>query len=80
MLLVMVDKREYGTGTLYIGKDGCWWARWRTHDGRRPHRKLGPARTSGQREGLTKKEAEAKLRELMLADNGSAAATGQRQP
>lgn len=55
MLLVMGDKREYGTGTLYIGTDDCWWARWRTRDGRRPHRKLGPARTSGRREGLTKR-------------------------
>ena len=68
--MVMGDKREYGTGTLYVGKDGCWWARWHTRDGRRPHRKLGLARTSGRREGLTKKEAEAKLRELVLADNG----------
>jgi hypothetical protein len=67
--MVMGDKREYGTGTLYVGNDGCWYARWRTRDGRRPHRKLGPARTSGRRDGLTKKEAEAKLRELVLADN-----------
>ena len=21
--MVMGDKREYGTGTLYVGKDGC---------------------------------------------------------
>ena len=80
MLLVMGDKREYGTGTLYVGKDGCWWARWRTRDGRRPHRKLGPARTSGRREGLTKKEAEAKLRELVLADNGGERSRNRAAP
>ena len=78
--MVMGDKREYGTGTLYVGKDGCWWARWRTRDGRRPHRKLGPARTSGRREGLTKKEAEAKLRELVLADNGGERSRNRAAP
>ena len=78
--MVMGDKREYGTGTLYVGKDGCWWARWRTSDGRRPHRKLGPARTSGRREGLTKKEAEAKLRELVLADNGGERSRNRAAP
>ena len=80
MLLVMGDRREYGTGTLYIGKDGCWWARWRTRDDRRPHRKLGPARTPGRREGLTKKEAEAKLRELMIGDNGGERSRNRAAP
>jgi hypothetical protein len=78
--MVMGDKREYGTGTLYVGKDGCWWVRWRTRDGRRPHRKLGLARTSGRREGLTKKEAEAKLRELVLADNGGERSRNRAAP
>jgi hypothetical protein len=80
MLVVMGDKREYGTGTLYIDTDGCWWARWRTRDGRRPHRKLGTARTPGRREGLTKKEAEGKLRELMLADNGGERSRARAAP
>jgi hypothetical protein len=78
--MVMGDKREYGTGTLYVGKDGCWWARWHTRDGRRPHRKVGLARTSGRREGLTKKEAEAKLRELVLADIGGERSRNRAAP
>lgn len=77
--VVVADKRAYGTGTLYVGKDGCWWARWRTSDGRRPHRKLGRARVAGKRDGITKKEAEAILRELMLTENAGSR-SGKHDP
>lgn len=56
----LVGKRAYGTGSLYI-KAGCWYGRWRTSGGRRHARKIGETRK------LTKKQAEAKLREAMLA-------------
>lgn len=42
--------------------------RWRTPDGRRLSRPVGPARTAGSAEGLTRREAEARLRELLLAE------------
>jgi integrase len=72
-------KRGYGTGTLYE-KDGTWWGRWRTTNGQRPHRKIGPARTSGARDGLTKKEAEQALRELILAGNAGVRSRGSLDP
>ncbi len=59
----MGARRTYGTGSLYI-KDGDWYGRWRSGDGRRRARKLGP---SG-RGGLGRKQAEERLREAMLAD------------
>jgi integrase len=74
-----MGKRAYGTGTLYE-KDGVWWGRWRTMNGRRPHRKIGPARTSGAREGLTKKQAEQALREMILASNAGARSRGSLDP
>ena len=78
-VLVAMGKRAYGTGTLYE-KDDAWWGRWRTMNGRRPHRKIGPARTSGAREGLTKKQAEQALREMILASNAGARSRGSLDP
>jgi integrase len=78
-LWVMADKRAYGTGTLTL-KDGVWWARWWTRDGRRPHRKLGVARSSGQRDGLTKKQAEQMLRELIASGNAGERSKGRQDP
>jgi integrase len=51
------DKRSYGTGQLYI-KQGSYYGRWRTSDGRRLNRLLGPMRATGSAEGLTRTEAE----------------------
>src|SRR5258708_6467623 len=74
-----MGKRAYGTGTLYE-KDGAWGGRWRNGHGRRPHRKIGLARTSGAREGLTKKQAEQALREMILANNAGARSRGSLDP
>jgi integrase len=63
--VLLVSRRAYGTGSLYV-KDGMWYARWRTADGRHA-RKLGAVRTSSSRSGLTKRDAESKLREILLA-------------
>ncbi len=51
------DKRSYGTGQLYT-KQGSYYGRWRTSDGRRLNRLLGPMRATGSAEGLTRAEAE----------------------
>lgn len=78
-LFVMADKRAYGTGTLIL-REGIWFARWRTRDGRRPYRKLGIARTVGSRDGLTKKQAEQMLRELIASGNAGDRSQGREDP
>ena len=56
--------RAYGTGAIYT-KHGAYYGRWVTADGGRANRRLGPARRPGGHDGLTMKEAEARLRELI---------------
>lgn len=71
---LIVARRSYGTGRIFVKHD-AYYGSWRTFDGRRTTRKLGPIRKG--RSGLTKADAEAKLRELMLADNtGEASRAG----
>ncbi len=38
------SKRTYGTGSL-VEKHGAYYGRWRTSDGRRLNRRIGPLRT-----------------------------------
>lgn len=59
-----MSKSRYGSGQVFL-KHGAWYGRWRLADGRRLNRKLGPARRPGSREGLTKLQAEKKLRALI---------------
>lgn len=58
------QRRAYGTGTLYVD-NGVYYGRWYTAAGGRANRRVGPVRKTGSTEGLTKRQAEAKLRELM---------------
>jgi integrase len=62
------QRRSYGTGALYERPDSAgrvtYYGQWR-RDGRRLKRALGVKRTEGSRDGLTRRAAEAKLRELM---------------
>lgn len=76
-VLVVIRKRAYGTGRMFE-KHGAWYGSWRTSDGRRTTRKLGPVRRG--REGLTKTEAEGKLREMILAEDVAAAAGPRSAP
>jgi integrase len=57
------DRRSYGTGSLFTYR-GAWYGKWRIGD-RQVKRKVGPIRQPGSREGLTRKQAETKLRRLM---------------
>ncbi len=57
-----MSKRAYGTGHLYE-KSGAYYGRWRSFDGRRLNRKLGPVRGSGST-GLTRSQAEREFRKL----------------
>jgi integrase len=56
-------KRRYGTGSIFE-KRNAWYGQWRVRN-RTITRKLGPIRTPGSRDGLTRKTAEARLRKLM---------------
>src|SRR5271166_2735111 len=56
-------RRGYGTGSLrVIGQS--WVGSWYGQDGRKIMRKVGPARTPGERDGLTKTQAEARFRKM----------------
>src|SRR3954465_7539131 len=56
-------KRTYGTGSI-VARHGDWYGKWRI-DGRQVSRKLGAVRHRGSSDGLTRSQAEAKLREKM---------------
>lgn len=62
----MAPRRSYGTGRLFLRIDGAgretWYGSWYAN-GRRVKRQLGPKREPGGREGLTRAQAEVKLRE-----------------
>jgi integrase len=57
------NKRAYGSGSVFE-KSGAFYGKWRVN-GRQVLRKLGPRRRPGTRDGLTRAQAEARLRELM---------------
>jgi hypothetical protein len=68
-----VAKRSYGSGSLYTREDGRGKVTWYRHFriGRRQIKKqIGPKREPGSRDGLTRAQAEARLRKLI--DEGSA--------
>jgi integrase len=58
------DTRSRGSGTLYIKHD-AYYGRWLTDDGGRANRWIGPVRRPGTRNGLTRAEAEKRLRNLI---------------
>jgi integrase len=60
------NKRTRGTGEVYV-KYGAYYGRWWTPAGGRTNRKLGPVRRPGSSDGLTRTQAEKRLRELMAA-------------
>src|SRR5690348_2187058 len=56
-------KRSHGTGHLYE-KHGSYYGRWRRLDGRLVNRRIGPVRTPGSRDGLSRTQAERLFRQL----------------
>jgi len=62
----MASRRSYGSGRIFI-KHGSYYGRWWPAGGGYTNRKLGPVRKPGSSEGLTKRQAERRLRELMGA-------------
>jgi hypothetical protein len=67
-MAMMAGRRSYGTGRLYIRTDRngreSWYGKWHGN-GRRVNRKVGPKRSPGGRDGLTRAQAEGELRRLM---------------
>jgi integrase len=63
----MAGRRRAGTGHLHQ-KWGSYYGRWRTPDGRQLNRKVGPVRTPGERDGLTKAQAEREFRRMQDAE------------
>ena len=66
-------RRPYGSGSVYSRpeKDGSesWYGRWYpSSGGGQVHRKIGPKRKPGSREGLTKAQAERELDRRVEAD------------
>jgi integrase len=66
-----MSRRSYGTAHLYI-KSGSWYGRWRDANGKLLNRKVGAARTPGERDGLTKTQAEQRLRTMVDDDSNLA--------
>src|SRR5207248_5168297 len=66
-------RRPSGTGSLRVRKDRLggetWYGKWRVA-GRQTQRKLGPKRTPGTADGLTKVQAEAELRRIIAETRG----------
>lgn len=60
-------KRKYGTGHVYE-KSGSYYGRWRTVDGRQLNRKIGPVRSQGVDDGLTRLQAEREFRRMQEAE------------
>ena len=63
-----MTKRAYGTGSLFE-KQGAWYGRWRTADGRRLTRQIGAVRPPGEADGLTRGDAEKRFRALQQAED-----------
>jgi integrase len=61
-------RRSYGSGSLYTRRDAAgveaWYGHWRAN-GRQVKRKIGPKRAAGDRDGLTRTQAEKELRRLI---------------
>lgn len=60
-------KRPHGTGHVYV-KWGSFYGRWRSPDGRLLNRRIGKVRERGTSDGLTRRQAERALRELMARE------------
>jgi integrase len=60
-------RRGYGTGSLRV-EGSSWIGSWYGVDGRKIRRKVGHARTPGERDGLTKSQAEERFRKMRGAE------------
>jgi integrase len=71
-----MPRRNYGTGSLrQVGQS--WIGSWYALDGRRFKRRIGPVRTPGTRDGMTKAQAESEFARVREAE-AIVAATARR--
>jgi integrase len=67
-IIVLVARRSYGSGRLFVRADGngaeTWYASWYV-GGRRVKRRIGPKRRASCADGLTRTQAEAQMRALI---------------
>jgi integrase len=65
----MSDRRAPGTGSIIERRDSAgritYFGKWSSSSGRQVKRKLGPKRSAGTSDGLTRRQAESELRRLM---------------
>ena len=69
-MIADMARRPQGTGSLQIRVDAGGWEHWYGHwraNGRQVKRRIGLKRPEGTRDGLTRVQAEAKLRDLITA-------------
>ena len=78
IIQAMSGKRSYGTGELYE-KHGSYYARWRTSDGRKLNRKVGPVRPPGTSDGLTRSQAERMFRKMQEVEGAPTVAPARRR-
>src|SRR5689334_9685558 len=71
-------KRAYGSGSI-VERRGSYYGKWRA-EGRQVWRLLGRKRRRGESDGLTRAQAEARLRELMAAHADQLADEAARKP
>jgi Phage integrase, N-terminal SAM-like domain len=64
-------RRSYGTGSL-LHVNGTYYGKWRAPSGQQIKRRIGLVRTPHQPDGLTKAQAESRLRDLMRDTAASA--------
>lgn len=70
------QRRPRGTGAVF-DKGNRWYGQW-YYRGKLVKRSLGPMRQPGTRDGLTRTQAEARLRELMLETNAAPPPVAER--
>jgi integrase len=63
----MASRRRAGTGHLFE-RAGVYYGRWRASDGRQLNRRVGAVRTPGERDGLTRAQAEREFRRMQDAE------------
>ena len=71
-----MTKRSYGTGSLFV-KGDKWYGRWWVGE-QRVKRVLGPVRTPGTTDGLTRTQAERELRRRIEDDAMVVRSQGRR--
>jgi integrase len=83
MVVMAGDRRSYGSGALFERADSAgrvsWYGKWR-RNGTQVKRRIGPKRTREQQDGLTRRAAEAKLRQLIREIEPTAVAAEPRMP